>query len=339
MFLFVESLPMLLIIQLSSAILVYSDSKKRKMTNALFWIIGVALFMPFFLPFYILLRPRKGIFHCPFCLAENQFPVDRCQNCGSDIELARVKFRQMEYGILDVITIIVLSFFVIPFSIAGLLNAFGIIDRNLSSWGDLVGFNFIGTTSLLILSIWFIFKVCKRPFEDIGLTKHRIYYNVIIGLVMLIPTFAITYFAEEAIVRILTNSLPSYANFIYEIQEQEHNVPASIYPDQISNIFQFVVAFFLMVILAPIAEEITFRGMMYSAFRKRHGKWFSMTFSALIFAFSHGQVLHFIPILFSGYILAYLFERTRSLVPSISLHILINLFFTVAWYYNPSLYT
>ncbi len=339
MFLFVESLPMLLIIQLSSAILVYSDSKKRKMANALFWIIGVALFMPFFLPFYILLRPRKGVFHCPFCLAENQFPIDRCQNCGSDVELGRVKFRQMEYGILDVITIIVLSFFVIPFSIAGLLNVFGIVDRDLPSWGDLVGFNFIGTTSLLVLSLWFVFKVCKRPSDDIGLTKNRIYYNIIIGLAMLIPTFAITYFAEEAITKTITSALPSYASFIYRIQEQEHNIPASIYPDHINNIFQFVIAFFLMVILAPVAEEITFRGMTYSAFRRRHGKWFSMTFSALIFAFSHGQILHFIPILFSGYILAYLFERTRSLVPSISLHIFINLFFTIAWYYKPNLYT
>jgi membrane protease YdiL (CAAX protease family) len=336
---FVESLPMLLIIQLSTALFVYSDSKKRKMTNAFFWIIGVALFMPFFLPFYILLRPRRGLFHCPFCLAENQFPTDHCQSCGSSIELARIKFSEMEYGVFDVITIIILSFFVIPLSFAGIGNIFGIVNRDLSGWGSMVGLNFVGTGSLLALSLWFIIRVCKRPIEDIGLTRNRLYHNILIGVAMLIPAIALAYFAEEAIVRAITNVLPSQANIIYEMQSQEHKVPNDIYPEYASDTIKLIISGFLMVILAPVAEEIAFRGMIYSAFRKKHGIWFSMTFSALIFAFSHGQVLHFIPILVSGYLLAYLLEKTKSLVPSISLHVLINLAFTIMWYYKPSLYT
>jgi uncharacterized protein len=336
---FLESLPMLLIVQLSSALFVYYDSKRRKMINAFFWIIGVALFMPFFLPFYILLRPRKGLFHCPFCLAENEFPTDHCQSCGSAIELARIKFSEMEYGVLDVIIIIVLSFFIIPLSFAGIGNLFGIVNRDLSGWGSMVGFNFIGTGSLLALSLWFIIRVCKRPIGDIGLTRNRVYHNILIGVVMVIPALALSYFAEEAIIRAITNILPSQANIIYEMQSQEHKVPTNIYPEYASDVIKLLVSGFLMVILAPVAEEIAFRGMMYPAFRKKHGIWFSMTFSALIFAFSHGQVLHFIPILAIGYLLAYLFEKTKSLVPSISLHILVNLAFTIMWYYQPNLYT
>lgn len=336
---FVEYLPVLFLLQASSAIFVYSDSKKRKMPNSLPWIIGVALFMPFFLPFYILLRPRKGLFYCPNCLIENTFPIDHCQNCGVEITSDRIKLTQMEWGLLDAITILILSFFVLPFSLAGIGDLLGIVDKSFQSWESIFVINLIGSTSLLILSLWFILKVCKRSLKDVGLTKENLYRNILIGVLAIIPALAIAYVTEEIVVRGLTNLLPSQADLIMQIQKQEHRIAGGIWPESISDVGRFVGAGFLMIILAPIAEEIMFRGMVYTAFRKRRSKWTAMVFASILFAFSHGQFLHFIAIFSSGFLLVYLFERTKSLVPSIALHVSMNLVFTILWYYNPNLYT
>jgi len=335
---FVEYLPVLFLLQVSSAIFVYYDSKKRKMPNPLPWIIGVALFMPFFLPFYILLRPRKGLFPCPNCLVENTFPIDHCKNCGVEITIERIKLTQMEWGLFDAITILVLSFFVLPFSLAGIGDLFGILDKSFKNWGSLFFINLIGSASLLFLSIWFILKVCKRPLKDIGLTKEHLYRNILIGALAIIPAFTLAYVTEEIVVKGLTSFLPSQADVIMQLQDQEHHVAGDIWPENITDV-RIIGAGFLMIILAPAAEEVMFRGMIYTAFRKRRSKWTAMVFTSLLFAFSHGQFIHFLAIFSTGLMLVYLFERTKSLVPSIVLHFSMNLLFTILWYHNPSLYT
>jgi membrane protease YdiL (CAAX protease family) len=335
---FAEYLPVLFLLQFSTAIFVYSDSKKRKMANSLQWIIAVAFLMPFFLPLYILLRPRKGLFHCPNCLIENTFPIDHCKNCGVEITTDRIKLTQMEWGLFDAITILVLSFFILPFSLAGIGDLFGIIDKSFKSWGSVFFINFIGSASLLVLSLWFVLKVCKRHLEDIGLTKEHLYRNVLIGVLAIIPAFALAYVTEEMVVRGLTNLIPSQYEVIMQMQDQEHKVGGDILPENIIDV-RTIGAGFLMIILAPVAEEVIFRGMIYTAFRKRRSKWTAMVFTSLLFAFSHGQFLHFLAIFSSGFLLVYLYDRTKSLVPSIALHISMNLLFTILWYYNPSLYT
>jgi membrane protease YdiL (CAAX protease family) len=339
---FVEFLPMLFLIQASSAIFVYFDSKKRKIANPLSWVIGVALLMPFSLPLYVLLRPRKGLFYCPNCLTENIFPIGHCKNCGVEITHERIKLEQMEWGVLDAIAILILSFFVLPLSLAGIGDIFGIVDKSLKSWSSMFFLNFMGSASLLGLSLWFILKVCKRQLKDVGLTREHLYRNILIGVLAIIPAFALAYAMEEMVVRGLTNLLPSQADLISQIQEQEHAGPAGIWPEwteSIGDAGQIIGAGFLMIALAPLAEEIMFRGMFYTALRKRRNKWWAMALTSLVFAFSHGQLLHFMAIFSSGLLLVYLYDRTKSLVPSISLHVSMNLLFVILWYCSPNLYT
>jgi membrane protease YdiL (CAAX protease family) len=52
--------------------------------------------------------------------------------------------------------------------------------------------------------------------------------------------------------------------------------------------------------------------------------FWAMALSALFFSFLHTNVIGFVPILMLGIFLAYLREKTGSLIPSITVHVIHN---------------
>jgi membrane protease YdiL (CAAX protease family) len=79
-----------------------------------------------------------------------------------------------------------------------------------------------------------------------------------------------------------------------------------------------------IVIVAPTAEELLFRGLLLSRFRA-HGYLVSGTvLSAVVFSLAHGQPRHFLELSATGLLLAWLYLRTNSLWPPIALHSLFN---------------
>jgi uncharacterized protein len=80
----------------------------------------------------------------------------------------------------------------------------------------------------------------------------------------------------------------------------------------------------LVAIIAPVAEELFFRGMLYPLLRKRWGVVLAVVTSALIFGF-----VHLIPVLipglvFVGLILGWVRQRSNSIVPGMIIHALQN---------------
>ena len=82
----------------------------------------------------------------------------------------------------------------------------------------------------------------------------------------------------------------------------------------------------LIVIAAPISEEICFRGMLFGGLRERLPRLGAALLSALIFGGLHALTgLSAVPPLIAfGFILALLYEKTGSIVPGIILHMLNN---------------
>jgi hypothetical protein len=91
-----------------------------------------------------------------------------------------------------------------------------------------------------------------------------------------------------------------------------------------------------LAVIAPVVEEIVFRGFIYGGLRTRLGVAISVIVSAAIFALAHtfsvgGSILLLGPSLFvAGVALALVYERTRSLVPGMVLHASFNLIAVVA---------
>ncbi|HET9908205.1 MAG TPA: type II CAAX endopeptidase family protein [Anaerolineales bacterium] len=84
--------------------------------------------------------------------------------------------------------------------------------------------------------------------------------------------------------------------------------------------------FFVGAVLAPIVEEIFFRGFVFQGFRQRYGWVSAMVLSSVVFAAAHLDLVAFFPTLILGCLLAYMFQRSNSVWPGAILHFLVNAF-------------
>ena len=86
----------------------------------------------------------------------------------------------------------------------------------------------------------------------------------------------------------------------------------------------------LLILVAPFAEELFFRGFLYQAFRNSLGVLPGALLSALIFGAIHFEFFKLVQLSILGVILALLFEKTGSLWSPITLHAINN---TLAYIY------
>ena len=79
------------------------------------------------------------------------------------------------------------------------------------------------------------------------------------------------------------------------------------------------------VVFAPVFEELVFRGLLYGTLRARLAWPLAATASALVFATAHGYgAAGFVSVFLSGVLWAWAYERTGSLLPAITAHVLNN---------------
>lgn len=79
-----------------------------------------------------------------------------------------------------------------------------------------------------------------------------------------------------------------------------------------------------VVILAPIAEELFFRGIAFNAWLRERGRRFAYIGSAALFALIHASLVSLLPIFLLGLAFAWAYRRTRSLVAPIAMHATFN---------------
>jgi uncharacterized protein len=100
--------------------------------------------------------------------------------------------------------------------------------------------------------------------------------------------------------------------------------------DADQNVLLAVATGMLLIVVAPLAEEVFFRGFLYQAFRNSFGVLPGALLSALIFGAIHLEFFKLVQLAILGVILALLFEKTRSLWSPIILHAVNN---TLAYIY------
>lgn len=92
------------------------------------------------------------------------------------------------------------------------------------------------------------------------------------------------------------------------------------------SVFSWLWLFLQVAVLAPIIEEIVFRGVLFKVFWQRTGRvWLSAFVSGYLFAVIHPQFLGgILPITVLGAILAIVYAHTRSLLSCMVIHALNN---------------
>ena len=86
----------------------------------------------------------------------------------------------------------------------------------------------------------------------------------------------------------------------------------------------FWATLFLMVIVAPVTEEVIFRGLILRGFLRRFSVLQAILLSALLFGFVHLNPWQFVSASALGVMFAWWYARTQSLIPSLLGHALVN---------------
>lgn len=81
---------------------------------------------------------------------------------------------------------------------------------------------------------------------------------------------------------------------------------------------------FSAIVVAPICEEVVFRGYLYGVAKRYCGPLAGALCSALIFSAAHASLAALLPLALFGLLLAWLYERTGSLWTPIAAHACFN---------------
>ncbi|MCL5773423.1 MAG: CPBP family intramembrane metalloprotease [Firmicutes bacterium] len=175
--------------------------------------------------------------------------------------------------------------------------------------------SFLITFLISFFILFLIYDVMKKlgcTVADIGLKSTGFIRKAFYGIFALAACFLPISFSD-IITQYLYKGPHVSSNPILDVVEKS------------GGFFNLFLIFLLISVIAPVFEEILFRGFLYSAFRKRLGIVKANLFVSLVFSLTHHDIATFLSIFVLGMILAYTFEKTRSLIPSIILHSLFNL--------------
>lgn len=102
--------------------------------------------------------------------------------------------------------------------------------------------------------------------------------------------------------------------------EQEQNLGLG----QPTNSLHLIGLFALLVIFAPISEELLFRGVIFAGLKRSWGFIPAAFFTSVLFGLAHWQPNVALATAVLGWLLAWLYHKTGSLWSSIALHALKN---------------
>ena len=177
--------------------------------------------------------------------------------------------------------------------------------------------------AVLFFPLWlFVVDKYNAGLSDFGFVKVRA-WQLIRTVLLCYGFYLIVSFALSAFLQYTGLSLPGY-------QEQASYLPLFGY-----DIVGLTCAFIVVAILAPMLEELFFRGFILRTFTKTWPPWLASILTAVLFALIHFQLQTILPLFFLGLILNYAYQRTGSVWTSVAFHSLNN---TIAFSLDVYLY-
>ncbi len=128
------------------------------------------------------------------------------------------------------------------------------------------------------------------------------------GLLLYIGTFLFMLVVTAALTRILPESTQNVEQAFEEILNQP-----------------FILIVLVMTIMPAVGEEIFFRGFLFGGLRNRHGVFWGILLSSLIFGAFHMSIVKLLPTAMLGACFAYIGYRSGSIYIGMFLHFFNNL--------------
>ncbi|MHC4266971.1 MAG: lysostaphin resistance A-like protein [Planctomycetota bacterium] len=168
-----------------------------------------------------------------------------------------------------------------------------------------------------IATCFYIFHIVQAgyglPVSSLGLKVYNWKSDILIGLkhyLIVLPLIIASGFIVNYFLRIVG------------IEPEQQDIINNIMSEDSLGVLTFM--FFFGTLAAPIVEELLFRGFIQTALRITFSKTQAIFISGFVFALIHWNFHVFLQIFILGLLLAYLFEKTGSLVAPIFVHICHN---------------
>lgn len=169
--------------------------------------------------------------------------------------------------------------------------------------------------SLAGFTLLWVTRRHRRDRRALGLGSHRPAADFLLGLAGGAGLFALTVLVVAPAIYTILSLLAGT-----QVQPPDQEIlPLS--PSQ----GQIMLAAAVVVVLAPLGEELFFRGFLFGALRRRFRFTVSATISGVAFALVHVAPLLMPLMFFVGLGLAYMYERRGSLFTPIAAHAAFNL--------------
>ena len=147
-----------------------------------------------------------------------------------------------------------------------------------------------------------------------GLDRMPVGRSLLLGIALLISALPLV-FAVDYVASILLKANPTTdAQEVIQIFENA------------SSGAQRIPIIVLAVVVAPVAEELAFRGYIYGVIKRYVGAIPALVLSGILFALIHGNLPSFFPLLVLASVFALAYELSGSLLVPMTMHALFNAF-------------
>lgn len=176
----------------------------------------------------------------------------------------------------------------------------------------IVIFNFIVEISIVAILIRFLTK------KMIGLSNNCGIPSIIKLYTALLPVLMLSLFLNSFIIKTLgiqPTTNPAIDLFLL-----------------LKNKFFIGLLILQIVVIAPIAEELLFRGLIFKLLREKTSFFVAATITSLVFSLIHRASLNILPLFVISFAFAYLYEKTQNIASPIILHAIhntVNLFLLI----------
>jgi len=178
-------------------------------------------------------------------------------------------------------------------------------------------------TLALVLGIPWLVQRRRTSKEDLGISRFPSWFDI--GLAPV--GFVVYYIFSIVLVYVASQVIPALD------MQQTQNVGFS----NLTERYEVVLAFLTLVIIAPIAEELLFRGYLYGKLRKSVPMWLAILMTSTLFAIVHGQWNVAIDVFALSLVMFGLREITGSIWAGVILHTMKNALAFYLLFINPTL--
>jgi membrane protease YdiL (CAAX protease family) len=174
----------------------------------------------------------------------------------------------------------------------------------------------------IVIGLPWLVRKARTSKQELGIAQPVKWVDLLLA-----PAAFVVYILLSFVLTSLASSLPFFNS------DQVQNTGFS----GLSQGFEYILAFITLVIIAPVSEEILFRGYLLGKLRKYVPVWAAILVTSLLFAIVHFQFNVGVDVFALSIVLCLLRVGTGRLWPSILLHMIKN---AIAFYFlfiNPVL--